>query len=238
MFLSTAPEITTAITDGLLGLIALFLSYKLYANKSQIEQLRQKIWSLVLLGFGLSAIIGVPAHAIYSIAGTTPTNLHAQTLYWAFLGLLLFFMSAMLGVATTYDLTGTKSLRKKIIIISVSAFLFYIAYFIVAVMNIVSGYFIIFIGYSAVIMLFALVSYIALYFKKKDPAYLFIIAAIIVAITGNTLQSMRNIYFTAIWEFDYNSVYHFFMMISLVLFYLGVNNISHKGTESTELNNN
>jgi hypothetical protein len=38
---------------------------------------------------------------------------------------------------------------------------------------------------------------------------------------GSVLQAMRTITFTLIWQFDYNTVYHLFLLASLFFFYTG-----------------
>ena len=219
MMLSPAPEMTTAVTDGLFGILAFFFAYKLGGKTNDV---RTKLWRYVLAGTGASAVLGVPAHALYAIAGANPPNLAAQTMYWAFLGFFLFFMATMLGIAVLNDISGGKYLKKISVIIGCAGIVFYALYFAVAVMQIIAGYFIVFIGYSALIMIFALISYIVLYIRRKDAGYLFIAAAVLVAVIANVLQASRSIFFTVIWAFDYNSVYHFVMMISMYLFYRGV----------------
>ncbi len=215
---TTPPEMTTAITDGLFGLLAFYLAHLLKNSVS----LRIKIWKYVFAGIGLSAILGVPAHAFYQIAGLNPPNLQAQTYYWAFLGFSLFLMASLLAVAVLYDLSGESSLKRNIKIMTVLGLLFYLLYLVVAVFQIIAGYFIVFIGYSAIIMLFALAAYIVMALRRKNSSMFIIVAAILGAIFANLVQASGAVSFTAIWKFDSNSVYHFIMMGSLLLFYRGV----------------
>ena len=220
MQLTVPPEMTTAVTDGLFGLIAVFLAYRL--SKTADGTSRTKIWQGVLYALGASAVLGVPAHAIFKIAGSTPPNLHAQTIYWIFLGLFLFCMATLLGAAVLYDILNRTSLTKITRAMAVIGIIFYIVYAVIALNKIIAGYFIVFVAYSGLIMLFALVSYIVLSLRKKNAGYGIICAAIIVALIGSVLQASRSISFTAVWLFDYNSVYHFFMIGSALLFYIGV----------------
>jgi hypothetical protein len=219
MHLSSAPEMTTAVTDGLFGLLALFLAWKLSGG---MLSLRTKIWRLVLVAIGASAVLGVPAHMIYEIAGINPPNLHAQTLYWAFLGAVLFCMASVLAVAVMYDITGGKNFKKTAHIFTALGILFYALYFAAAVLNLIAGYFIVFIAYSGLIMLFALGTYTVFAVKRKKTEYVLACFAVLAAIAGNLIQASRAVSFTCVWQFDYNSVYHFIMMVSTLLFYAGV----------------
>lgn len=216
--LSVAPEMTTAITDGLFGLVAFFLAYRLNAA----ETLRTKIWKYVLGGIGLSAVLGVPAHAFYQIAGLNPPNLLAQTYYWVFLGFFLFLMASLIAVAVLYDVFGEKALKRNITIMTVLGLIFYVLYCVIAIFQLIASYFIVFVVYSALIMLCALVAYVVMAVKRKKNSLLLFAAAIIVAIIANLVQASGAVSFTIIWTFDSNSVYHFIMMASVILFYRSV----------------
>lgn len=216
--LSVPPEMTTAITDALFGLLALFLAYRLNDSAS----LRTKIWKYVLSGIGLSAVLGVPAHALYQIAGLNPPNLAAQTWYWVFLGFFLFLMASLLAVAVLYDIFGQKALKRNITIMAVSGCVFYILYCVIAVFQLIASYFIVFVAYSALIMLFALIAYPVMSICRKQAALLRFVAAILVAICANLVQASGAFAFTLVWAFDSNSVYHFIMMGSVILFYRAV----------------
>ncbi len=216
--LTAPPEMTTAITDGLFGILAFFLAYRL----KDAVSLRTRIWKYVFAGIGLTGILGVPAHAFYQIAGLNPPNLQAQTYYWAFLGFSLFLMASLLAVAVLYDISGESSLKKNIRIMSALGLFFYLIYLVVAVFQIIAGYFIVFIGYSAIIMISALAAYIVMAFRRRDNSMFILSAAILTAIVGNLVQASGAVSFTVFWKFDSNSVYHFIMMASLLLFYRGV----------------
>jgi hypothetical protein len=86
----------------------------------------------------------------------------------------------------------------------------------------IEGYFIVFIAYEALCMLFALTVYSMLSFKHKSTPDYFMVAGILLTITGAVIQALRSIHFTIVWEFDYNSVYHIVQMLAVYLMYLGV----------------
>lgn len=219
MIFSQAPEMTTAVTDVILGIFAFWFSYKLGFKK---ENLRTRLWQYVLIGTGASAVLGFPAHAVHSIAGLNPPDLRAQTIYWVFLGFFLFFMITLLGITALTDFFGEKNFCIINVLMSSMGLFFYFAYFIVAVMEVISGYFIVFIIYSALIMLIALIIYFLLFVKTKERGYLFIITAILISVIANLVQATRSVSFTLVSEFDYNSVYHFIMILSVFFFYRGV----------------
>ncbi len=225
MTFSAPPEMTTAITDGIFGLVAVFLGYKLkhrFISDKQRLPLRIKMWQIVFYTIGASALFGVPAHAIHEIAGTNPPNIQAQTYYWIFLGFFLGLMITALASTVLLDLFGERAFRKSAIIMIVTGIGYFFLYFITAFFKLIEGYFIIFVLYSALVMLFALVSYIVLFFQRTKTGYMIIALGIVVAISGSILQALRTISINVIWEFDYNSIYHIFMIAAVILFYYGI----------------
>jgi hypothetical protein len=131
-------------------------------------------------------------------------------------------MASLLALAVLYDIYGESALKRNIRIMSVLGVLFYALYLVIAVFHIIAGYFIVFIGYSAIIMLSALVAYIVMAVHRKNKSLYMFVAAIVVAILANLVQASGAVSFTAVWKFDSNSVYHFIMMVSVLLFYRGV----------------
>ena len=57
---------------------------------------------------------------------------------------------------------------------------------------------------------------------KKNPLYKSYLATLALLVTGSILQSMKFIRFTLIFEFNYNGVYHFAILLLMLVQYWGV----------------
>lgn len=226
-FLSSPPELTTAATDGLLGAFALVLGIGL-ARRARGSKARggspdssPGLWAAALCAMAAAALLGVPAHAIRDIAGSAPPDAAGQSRYWAFLGLALFAMTGLMGTAALREALGAGRSRAASRVLWILAALAWFVYAAAALTRIVEGYFAVFVAFSALVMVAALVAYLVLYARTREPGRLMTAAAIAVGIAGSLVQASRALRFTLVWEFDYNSVYHVFMALSAWLLYAG-----------------
>jgi hypothetical protein len=102
MELTSPPEMTTAITDLILAIYAIFLMNNLKKYKSKDNQTGIKIWMWI---FGLTALVafgGVPAHGLKAIS--EPGNI--QYAYWMPLSFFLGMMISMFVVGVMYHWKG------------------------------------------------------------------------------------------------------------------------------------
>ena len=226
-FLSSPPELTTAVTDGLLGAFALVLGIRL-VRKSRAAKVKGAasdpslgLWGAMLCAMAVASLLGVPAHAIRDIAGMNPPNAAGQSDYWAFLGLALFAMTALAGTAALRDALGPERSKPASRVLWILSAFAWFAYAVAALTRLLEGYFVVFVAYSALVMAAVLVIYVILYARSREPGRLMTAAAILVGIAGSLVQASRALRFTLVWEFDYNSVYHAFMAMSAWLIYAG-----------------
>lgn len=212
MQLTTAPEITTAATDFILGCLTLFLLLRLRALRDAGPQ-RIAVWSWV---FGLLSAVsfyGTAAHAV-----VMPKDV--LDLFWMPLSFMLGMMVAVFVLAVLYEWKGAVVLKKGAWIAVSLGIIFCVA--LAALSKFIEGYFIIFIAYSGAAMLFSLALCIVIAVRHHDGAQAFIAAGVAGIIIASVLQAMRSIFFTLVWQFDYNSVYHFILMISVIGIYRGI----------------
>jgi hypothetical protein len=87
---------------------------------------------------------------------------------------------------------------------------------------IVRGTFIVFILYEAIVMLFALISYVVLSFRKKGAGYFLMACGIMLSIVAAACQAINSIRFTFIWEFDHNGVFHIIQIAGLFFLLFGL----------------
>ena len=57
---------------------------------------------------------------------------------------------------------------------------------------------------------------------NKVTGFIWYIAAIAVLFVGSVLQSIKTIHFTLIWEFNYNAVYPWVMLLFVLIQFKGV----------------
>ncbi len=205
-------EQTTAVTDLILGISSFCCFIILYRiRKTDLYKMKIWLWIFGLLVF--NSLYGTAAHGIYF----TETALYY---IWLPLTFLLGIMISLFVTVVVYDYYGKEKSKKIMPYMIASAFLFFIASLFIS--KIISTGFIVFIIFEGCAMLYALVAYIRHYKKCKLPSTLYLSAGILVTIIAALLQASRAIYFTIIWPFDYNSVYHFVQMIGMFLFTRGL----------------
>lgn len=84
------------------------------------------------------------------------------------------------------------------------------------------GIFIVFIAYSGLAMAFSLVLCLSLAASRRDGALAPMAAGIAAIIIASIVQALRSVRYSLVWEFDYNSVYHFILMGAVLLLNGGV----------------
>ncbi|HPC39740.1 MAG TPA: hypothetical protein PLD91_02355 [Spirochaetota bacterium] len=84
------------------------------------------------------------------------------------------------------------------------------------------GIFIVFIAYSGLAMAFSLVLCLSLAASRRDGALAPMAAGIAAIIIASLVQALRSVRYSLVWEFDYNSVYHFILMGAVLLLNGGV----------------
>ena len=65
---------------------------------------------------------------------------------------------------------------------------------------------------------------------KRISGFWWYIAGIIVIIVGSVLQTIKSIHFTIIWEFNYNAVYHFMILLFILIQFKGIRQVGEEET--------
>ncbi len=212
MQLTVPPEMTTAVTDFLLGCLTLIIFFRVRALKTR-EPVKAGIWSWTLGLLAFASFYGTIAHGIV-MSGET------LNLFWMPLTFILGMVVSVFVIAMMYEWKGTGMLKQSTAVMLSMGVLFFIAMLVLS--NFITRYFLVFIVYSGLAMVFSLVLCLCLAVSRKDGALLLIAAGIAAIIIASALQAMRSISFTLIWEFDHNSVYHFIVMGAVVFIYSGL----------------
>lgn len=215
-------EQTTAVTDVFLAMMALIVSIIVYHIGHLRDMKKALIWTWAFSLLAVAAIFGAAAHGFQM---TERTNF----ILWQPINLSLGLTVALFSAGVVYDLKGFELPRVIIPAFIVTGLGFYF-------MTILfPGAFIVFILYEAVAMLFALVAYLTLSFRKKNSAYWFMAAGILISIIASGIQATNSIRFTLVWEFDHNGIFHLVQMIGLVFLLLGLRSsfLTHSVTKRT-----
>lgn len=150
-----------------------------------------KYWLSFYMLLGLGSLLGFIIHS-FNI------NDRIVSILWI---ILLFIFICIINSL----LFSEYKYNKYIVFISI---LFYIFLVVEAIFNM--DYIITFVIYVCINFIFIIKSYI----KNKRYYYLY---SIIIQIIGGLLLISRNI---KIWYLDHNGIYHIFMMITIILFYI------------------
>lgn len=210
MQLTTPPEMTTAITDILLGFQALYVYGKI--KNLPVKTTKTKIWAWVFLLLVGTSFYGSIAHAVVM-------EKWFLNLFWHPLSFMLGMLVSMFVVGVVVEWKGESVFKSVLKIMIGLGILFFIIMLVLSTM--IEGYFIVFIAYSTLTMLFSLFVYIYLAYKRSEESTKFLAFGILLILAGSVVQALRSVSFTLVWEFDYNSVYHFFMMGAVFLFQKG-----------------
>jgi len=218
-FISIPTEQTTAITDAIMGVLAVACIYYIGMFKER-NVYKTGIWQWVFVFLAVSAFIGAIAHGFEMSKAT-------NELLWKPITLFFGMMVALFVVGVIYDLKGETAARKFLPVMIVIGIIFFV------IVQVLSGYiehyFIVFIAYEAVAMLFSLSAYAWLYLAKKKTGTGWMTLGILLTIIGAVLQASGAIHFTLIWEFDHNSVYHFVQMVAVLFLVKGIKKSVYAG---------
>ena len=219
--LATGAAMTTAVTDLITGIAALFLTIRLCRIRGDCSVLK-KYWILFFSLLGGASVLGFIAHAF----------LWTRTVYniiWIFLYAVLFETAAVfliLSICSFYG-TGRITKRLKLTVYSLTAAL----YFITAALPFfgINGIRI-FVIYGMLLALPGFALFAADAVKNKDRGAMIFLLAFIPQIIGAVYQIMRKGEFRLIFVFDYNSIYHICLFVSVFIFFFSAKiSISAKG---------
>jgi len=212
MLLTLPPEMTTAVTDFIVGLFAFTVFILLQKHKKE-GHVKNPLWLWVMAVLAIASVYGTFAHAIVMDTKTLD-------LFWMPLSFMLGMMVSLFAASVTVEYSGLKAVKKSLTVFLPLGLMFFVI--MTVLQQFIAGYFIVFVLYSALMMLYSLVVCVLHALKNKSASGLYLALGILVMIVGSVLQAMRSIFFTVIWLFDYNSVYHFAVMLALVLLYVGI----------------
>ena len=201
-------ELTTAATDAILALLALYCIRWLGARRSA-DPAKVTLWILVLALLAVASVLGAIAHGL---------DLSSDTIYllWQPLFLSLGLVVALFVVAATYDGLGPTTARRLMIPALVVGACFYL------VTLIFPGTFLVFVLYEAVAMLVALALYVRLALVSGRRWAWLMVLGIALNIAGAGIQASGTVRLNLGVPLDHNGVFHLVQMVAIVVLVAGV----------------
>jgi len=199
-------ELTTAATNLPLGLVALVALIWFYWLRRR-NAWKARIWMAASVSFVVASILAAGVHGLQ-----LPEPVHF--LVWTLIYLGLGMVIAAVTLGAVLDLWGERASRRMAPVMAVVALLFVLA------MR-VSGRFIVFIGYEALFVAFALVVYGYLALTRRLASAGLLWAGLLVSLMAAVVQT-TGAEVTMIWTFDHNGLFHLLQVPGLILMVLGV----------------
>lgn len=209
MTLTTGYEITTAATNAVNAVITALMMLRLFHMNG--PKIRRQVWGISFILFFAVCILGTIVHGIVLSEGT-------RTLLWDILYVILAFMIASFAVAVRYEIHGFSDVRKTALVCVLLSIVF-LAVRTVLKNTAVPG-FLPFTVYSGGMLLYLIIKILSA--RKAKPHLTLLLCAIFLLITGTVLQTVKQIRFHLIWDFNYNGVYHLFTLFFVLLTYVFV----------------
>lgn len=207
-WVNLATERTTAATDGILGILALFCAAYLLRHRSKNPE-KIRWWSGMFFSLSLASGLGAAAHGLVWTASTLAT-------IWLVLNALLALTIALLALAVFTDYLSDSLPRWAIAVVLLSSTIFYI------VTLFFPDSFLVFVLYEAVVMLWALFVYVNLAVQRKMLGAYWMTFGILVTITAAVIQGMGPFQVDVLWVFDHNGVFHIVQLIGCLLLAAGI----------------
>ena len=212
-WLTMPPESTTATTDAMLALCAIFVLVKIRALKSA-PPAKISLWSWFLFLLALASGYGAFLHGI--VLGDELLGK-----LWVGLFFILGMMISVLFVAILYEWKGSIIIKPALAIMLPLGGLCFLA--ILGLSYFLKNSFIGFIAYSSVLLVLALVILSALTVFRRDMSLAAMATGVALIIAGSCIQALGSHHFTVIWEFDHNSIYHLLAIAAVYFFYRSLN---------------
>lgn len=207
-FISIPTEQTTAVTDGILAIIALVAAiYLKRIGTRKPWKTSVWVWAFSLLSF--ASLLGAIAH------GFTMSD-EVNRLLWHPLYLALGLAVSLIVVGSVYDTWDAVTARRILPIMVAAGVGFF------AVTLLWSDSFIVFVLYETAALSFALSGYFRLYWKRRTGGELRMGLGILITLIAAGIQATGNIHINLIRQFDHNGVFHLLQMVGIIFLVAGL----------------
>ena len=194
----------TAITNFILAGEVFFLAGLLFGRRPASRSAAW-FWALAMLFVGLSALLGGIDHGFFETYGDTPIRNTIEHANWILIGLLTLW-----AFITTILQFMPERLQQPLFIVAGVQLAIY-----TVVSILIDNFLVVLINYAPIMLFLLVMNFVGL---KDGSGSWAMIVGIILSFAASGLQAAGIDVFT---PFDRNSLYHFGMMLAVVLFYQG-----------------
>ncbi|MFP4643663.1 MAG: DUF6962 family protein [Spirochaetales bacterium] len=204
-----ATEQTTAVTNVLLALLAIYVVRDVRRHGSSSDRRKTKIWSFAFTCLAIAAGFGAVAHGFEF--GETVNFWLWQPIYFM-LGLTV----SMFFVGVVYDLRNFSIPGWLSRLAVLAAIAFY------AVTALGPAPFILFIAFEGIALLVAFFGYLVLTLRGRVRGSGFMLLGVLTSIAAAAIQATEVVSFTFLFEFDHNGVFHLVQMPAILFLMYGL----------------
>ena len=207
MLTDSETELTTAVTDAVLGVLCLILAAQLAAMPVAATW-KRTVWVGVLGLMACASLLGAVVHGL-----ALSDSLRAAL--WKPLYLALGLAVALVVVGGVCDWRGEDAARRVLPWALAAGVLFVLA------SQWLGGAFILFIAYEAVATLLALAMYASLTASGSLPGAGLVAAGLAVSMIAAVIQA-SNLSVRVVVSFDHNGLFHVIQMMGIVIMAMGI----------------
>ncbi len=202
-------EQTTALTDLLMGLVAVGGFISLYRLRFHTNQPKLNIWLFAFGFLAVASLVGTVAHGF---------AISPRLYFWLWqpINLALGLAIAMFVTGAVFDLWGETISRKVQMPMIGAAIIFYL------ITVLIPGTFLTFLAYEAIAMLFALAGYFYLAIRGKLKGAWWMVAGILITIVAAIIQAAGKDGIVIFWGLDHNGVFHLIQMFGVLALLFGL----------------
>lgn len=209
MFVESPTELTTAATDAILAIQALF-AVVILRRMSVRKHMWTGLWSWVFGLLCVSSAMGAVAHGI-------ELSQAARDGIWMVVYLVLGLLMALFAIAAISMHLGAQTAIRCLPIGLLSALVFF------GVTQFWSDSFLLFVIYEALSMVLALTLYAASFWLRREPGSQYLAFGIVTGLLAAWLDTQSHLRLNLIgYQFDNHGIFHLVQMLSLALLTWGV----------------
>lgn len=201
------PELITGLSDALDALASAAFLLLIIKNKSK----RALPWKLLMLSLTVSGLMGFVIHTFEHTAVF-------ERVAWVVLSLFMC-VTVSLFVVCSYVEVASKRLKTVYIAASAGCVIAYTAMMIFSLFT--ERYLLVYTVFAAACLAFSIVILSYNMIRGKLYHLLFYIAGIIIQVPGGIIQAQGKIVLNLGIMFDYNTIYHLILLVTVILLYIG-----------------
>ncbi|MFW5994760.1 MAG: DUF6962 family protein [Spirochaetia bacterium] len=208
-FTEIATEQTTAITDLLLGLLALYVLRDVRRHGRHGDNKKTRIWSFAFGFLACAAFLGAVVHGL-----ELSRELTFQLWQPIYLGLGLTVTMFLVGVVYDWRRFSIPAwLLPAAVVVAVAFYAFTLFG---------SGAFLVFVAYEGVVLVIALLCYLSLAIRRGFEGAGLMSIGILISIVAGGVQAAGPMEITLIVPFDHNGLFHLIQMPGLLFLMWGL----------------